>query len=98
MAWVVQQRAIPADDVMPDSMAEEEHAAVRILNLLGGISAANMPGPQQVEMTGLEDVLKRVTYHCLQWLRQVRTKANGTQHSLKIQAKMQAWRIVPQHI
>ncbi|KAK9867398.1 hypothetical protein WJX84_001490 [Apatococcus fuscideae] len=71
MAWVVQQRAIPADDVMPDSMAEEEHAAVRILNLLGGISAANMPGPQQVEMTGLEDVLKRVTYHCLQWLRQV---------------------------
>lgn len=67
-AWLLQQQAMTASDLLPADTHSQSHAAMQLLELLNCCSSTEA---EAFNVHGHEDVLKRITYHGLQWLQQV---------------------------
>ena len=68
MAWMLQQQAMTASDLLPVDTATENHVATQLLDLLNCCCSAKT---EEVNVHGNKDILKHITYHGLQWLQQV---------------------------
>ena len=68
MAWMLQQHAMTASDLLPVDTATGNHVATQLLDFLNCCCSTKA---EEVNVQGNKDILKRITYHGLQWLQQV---------------------------
>ena len=92
MAWVLQQQAMPIDDVLPTSQDQIKHAAQRILGFLDELSAPDNPAGQPSGSGAHLEQLKRLYLHTLQWLIQVGTCSEHSKTYCYMQVCM-AWSV-----
>ena len=72
MTWMLQQYAMAASDFLPVDVSLDTHAATQLLAVLDACSTSGKTEAPAFSSQGNEDILKRITYHGLQWLQQVR--------------------------
>ena len=72
MTWMLQQNAMAASDLLPVDRSLDVHAATQLLALLNACSTSDKTAAPAFSSQGNEDIMKRLTYHGLQWLQQVK--------------------------